>query len=93
MKNIIKLALLDLVENGYIFEDINKETREVFNLVDNNYELENYSHLGIYFLVIKELKALDTIDLEFIHNVLLDDLPSNRVELEKCSIIEEVQIG
>lgn len=90
MKNIIKFALLDLVEDGYIFDDINKSTKEVFTLLDNKYDLENYSNLSIYFLVMKELKATNCIDLEFIHNILLDDLPSNRVELEKCSIFEEV---
>lgn len=90
MKNIIKFALLDLVEDYYKFDDIDKSTKEVFTLLDSKYNLENYSNLSIYFLVMKELKATNCIDLEFIHNILLDDLPSNRVELEKCSIFEEV---
>ncbi len=39
----------------------------------------------------EQLNTFNCIDLEFVHNILLDDLPSNRVELEKCSIFEEVQ--
>ena len=91
IKDIVSLTIDDFFNNGRSTEE--SEETLIKWLAANLLQIEDIEDLNtieISLLVLQKLNSLDIVDLEFIHNILLDDLPSNRVELEKCSIIEGV---
>ncbi|RYA24277.1 hypothetical protein CRU96_03250 [Malaciobacter halophilus] len=91
IKNIVSLTVDDFFNNGRS----TKESEETLIkwLSDDLMQIkdiEDLSVVEISLLVLQKINSLDIIDLEFIHNILLDELPTNQVELEQCSIFEEV---
>lgn len=91
IKNIVSLTIDDFFNNGRS----TKESEETLIkwLSDDLMQIEDIEDLSVVeisLLVLQKINSLDIIDLEFIHNILLDELPTNQVELEQCSIFEEV---
>ncbi len=74
IKQIAHLTIDDYLSFGYI---VNESKESLINsIVDDLVKLEQIEDLTtieISLLVLEKLNALEIVDLEFIHNILLDD--------------------
>ena len=78
IKQIAHLTIDDYLSFGYI---VNESKESLINsIVDDLVKLEQIEDLTtieISLLVLEKLNALEIVDLEFIHNILLDDAPAD----------------
>ena len=90
IKQIAHLTIDDYLSFGYI---VNESKESLINsIVDDLVKLEQIEDLTtieISLLVLEKLNALEIVDLEFIHNILLDDDKSKN-QFKISTIYDEV---
>lgn len=74
IKRIVSLTVEDFYSHGYNTNESPESLKSWLCNALNTYEgLEDYTTIEISLQVLKLLKSLDIVDLEYIHNVIFED--------------------
>ena len=75
IKKVVSLTVEDFYSHGYSTDESPKHLKEwLFNALDTYEGLEDYTTIDLSLQVLELLKSLDIVDLEYIHNVLFEDM-------------------